>query len=396
MPASTRPPDNQNATNSGAFPSTISVDAAEHHLVVTARLDVPGILQTEVVLIREEVRHPVVRHVLAEHRSGCGRTAIERVGPVLDADRPAEERVVRERDVAGREDLRIRSAQCRVGDDAVGDIEPGRRRQLHVRPDADASDDDVGRHLRTVGQHDGADVAVTAQLTHADAAFDRHTVGLVQRQEHARHLGPEHPLHGQRGHFDNGDRCTVRASGRRDLQSDPATTDDNHMRAVDETLRQVFAVGHGAQVEHTAQIGAGHVEPAGRRAGRQQQPVVRDTVAVGEHHGTVAPIDHLDGGAGPQLHVVCRVPVGVVHEGAVEAGRTQQMGLGQRRPLVWTDRFLADQHNPAIEALAAQRLGGLGAGEPGADDHELLSHDALPNGFWSASSDAGEVEKFRT
>ena len=58
----------------------------------------------------------------------------------------------------------------------------------------------------------------------------------------------------------------------------------------------------------------------------------------------------------------------VVDVDLLAAGLAAQVVLGQRRPLVGALVLGADQHEAAVEALGAQGLGGLGAGEAGADD----------------------------
>ena len=84
----------------------------------------------------------------------------------------------------------------------------------------------------------------------------------------------------------------------------------------------------------------------------------------------VVGVDGGDGGRHAQFDVMGFVEVSRVDGGTVEVGLAAQVVLGQRRSLVGADRFVADQNNPAVEAFAAQGLGGLGSGQAGADDHE--------------------------
>ena len=62
----------------------------------------------------------------------------------------------------------------------------------------------------------------------------------------------------------------------------------------------------------------------------------------------------------------------VVDEDLVAAGLAAQVVLGQRRALVGTVELGADEHDAPVEALGPQGLGGLGAGQAGADDQERL------------------------
>src|ERR1700746_2594578 len=92
--------------------------APVEYLVIRARGGQARALHAEVVLVAVEVRHRVVAHGLAQHGPGGGRTAVQGVGPVLDADTPAEQRVEGVRDVAGGEDVRVRRAQRLIGQHA--------------------------------------------------------------------------------------------------------------------------------------------------------------------------------------------------------------------------------------------------------------------------------------
>ena len=121
IPASTRRSCSQNAMNSRACEV-----AADHDLVVAVGLGVAGVLHAEVVLVGEEVRQPVVGGGSAEHGLGGDGRLVQRVGPVLDAELPAQQRVVGVGDVTGGEDVRVGGAQVLVDQDAVVDVEPGR------------------------------------------------------------------------------------------------------------------------------------------------------------------------------------------------------------------------------------------------------------------------------
>jgi hypothetical protein len=75
---------------------------------------------------------------------------------------------------------------------------------------------------------------------------------------------------------------------------------------------------------------------------------------------------------GQQLDVVVGVEALVMD---VELGSwllAAQILLGQHGTLVGPLGLLADQHHPAVEALGAQRLGGLGSGQACADDDKRL------------------------
>ena len=62
----------------------------------------------------------------------------------------------------------------------------------------------------------------------------------------------------------------------------------------------------------------------------------------------------------------------VVHVNLLAPDLAAQVVLRQRRALVGALLLGADQHDAAVEALLAERLGSLGAGEARADDHVRL------------------------
>jgi hypothetical protein len=124
--------------------------AADHDLVVAVGIGVAEVLHAEVVLVGEEVGQPVVGCGLSEHGLGGDDRLVQCVGPVLDAELAAQQRVVGVGDVACGEDVVVGGAQVLVGEDAVVDVEPAGSGQFDVGGDADADDDDVGGQFRAV------------------------------------------------------------------------------------------------------------------------------------------------------------------------------------------------------------------------------------------------------
>jgi hypothetical protein len=130
--------------------------AAGDETVVAVRADPAGALHPDVVLIGEEVRKLVVGNPPTEHRLGCDRRAMQRVGPVFGPQMPAVEGPVRIRDIAHRIDVRILRAQHLVDDDPVVAAQPCLLRELDVRRCTDPNDDRVRRELAAfTGQNTG-------------------------------------------------------------------------------------------------------------------------------------------------------------------------------------------------------------------------------------------------
>ncbi len=298
-----------------------------------AGLGQAGAFHAEVVLVAVEVRHPVVADGLAEHGPGGGRAAVQGVGPVLDADPAAEQRVERVRDVAGGEDVLIGGAQGRVGQHAVADFEPGAGGQVVVRGRADADDQDVGRDLGAAGGDDHAGAELDRPLAEAEL----HAVRLVQAGEDGAELGTELVVQRAGLRLEHGHRAVGRAGGRGGLQADPAGPGHHHPRAPLERRTQPVGIAHRTQVEHLLAVGAGEGEAARRGAGGEQQPVVGHlpvTARPGGGHGGRAAVDGRDGDTLAQVHVVFGVPLGSVHVDRVTAVLAEQVALGQRRALV--------------------------------------------------------------
>ncbi|OLT18185.1 hypothetical protein BJF78_12140 [Pseudonocardia sp. CNS-139] len=115
---------------------------------------------------------------------------------------------------------------------------------------------------------------------------------------------------------------------------------------------------------HAGQGRAGHVQPDGDAAGREQHLVGVDADAARQHHAAVGGVergdrvveDEVDG----DVHPVLPRPQRRRRDG----GRPAQHLLRQRRALVGQPALVPDEEDPVVEPLLAQRLGGAGASQP--------------------------------
>lgn len=133
--------------------------AAEHDPVPARR--VAGVLHAQVVLVGEEVGHPVVGDRGTEHVLGGDDALVLCVGPVLDPDPPADPGVPRRSGVTGREDARHSGLEELVDGDPTVEVEPGPCRELHAWFDADTHHDEVGVDGGAVGGLDAGDAVPT-------------------------------------------------------------------------------------------------------------------------------------------------------------------------------------------------------------------------------------------
>ena len=117
---------------------------------------------------------------------------MQRVGPVLDPQVAAEQRVVGVGDVPGRVHVGTEATHRLVDDDPVVDPQPRRLGQIDIGADADAHDDEVGENVDSlVGHYPGDVVAGAGQFPHSRAQPQVYAVLAVQAGEHPSQLVAE-------------------------------------------------------------------------------------------------------------------------------------------------------------------------------------------------------------
>ena len=265
--------------------------------------------------------------------------------------------------VAGGEHGRVRGAQALVDVDAVRHGEPGVGRERHDGRDPDPDEDEVGRHRGAVAEFNAGDRAdSTGRAVRTDRAVPGQARDLrpgeqvdpmlaVQVREHLGDLRAEDPQQRQRGDLEDRHVETRDARGGGDLEADPARPDDHDPRGLAEGQPEPLGVLEPAQVDHVVQLGARHVQPAGLRTGRQEQPVVGERLAVIARDRAGGTVERGHGRAEPQLDLVPGVPVARVHEDVLERRRALQQPLGQRWALIRAVRLGAEEHEAAGEPL---------------------------------------------
>jgi hypothetical protein len=143
--------------------------------------------------------------------------------------------------------------------------------------------------------------------------------------------------------------------------------DDGCAPAVHPLVKEVRVVD-AAQVQHSVELGARNSQPARLGASGEQQSVVAQHFAVVESHLPARGVQANRSGAEPHLDVVLGVEPLVVDVDLLAADLAAQIVLGERRALVWPLVLGADKHDPPVEPLLPERLGGLRAGQAGSDD----------------------------
>ena len=283
-------------------------------------------------------------------------------------------------DVPGGIDSGRGGPQRGVRQDAVLKCDARRFCQRHLGDHSHSDDHKVrGQDLPGIRDHAGDPARLPPDPGGRGGEPEPDAVRLVQRTEKSAQLGPDccaqrHLLQPQQG-----DGVSIGARSRGQLHPDPARTDHHHVpAAVGQARAQTKAVVHGAEGADPLQIAARQRDAPGTCPGGQQQRGIAQPLAVPEGHAAGGRINPRDGGAQPQVDPVLRVPAGRNHGQGVVAGLGQQVFLGQRRAQVGMVPLLRQQdHRPAM-AFRAEGLGGGGAGEAAAHDHEVPGgHDVL-------------------
>src|SRR5918995_932 len=113
---------------------------------------------------------------------------------------------------------------------------------------------------------------------------------------------------------------------------------------------------------------AGDVRAAVAGAGRDQHLLVLQALTVRELDDPRSRVEPHGADAKPGLDVVFGVEVERADESLLEGDLAAQVLLRKRRPLVGKVKFLADEDDPPLVALLAQRHRGRRPGEARADD----------------------------
>ena len=151
---------------------------------------------------------------------------------------------------------------------------PAHLGELDARGDADANDDEVAVDRAPVVELDALDARVPDEATQAGAGEQLDAVVAVDLRVQAADLAAEDVLERDLGAFDDRDVAADLPRRGGDLGPDPAGSDDDQVRAARQPRAQCVGVGEIAQRQHAVEVGAGDIETARARAGREQQAVV--------------------------------------------------------------------------------------------------------------------------
>ena len=145
-------------------------------------------------------------------------------------------------------------------------------------------------------------------------------VVFMQRANEVAHLGSEHALHRPLLRSDDVHVELARPQGRRDLEADEARADHEHAFRAARRLDDGAAVGKGAQDMDMRLLGAGDRQFDWLGAGREQQPVEWQPVAIAQRHAARLRIDRGHIGVEPEVDAGVRVVILAGRSGSQSSG----------------------------------------------------------------------------
>ena len=262
-----------------------------------------------------------------------------------------------------------------VDDDAVVGGKPRFFGDLDVRHDADRDDHHVGGDAFAVGGLDRDRAAVLADhRRRARAEAELRAALLVPCGEVPRHAGRDDAAHDALGHLQHGDGLALRGGDRGEFQSDETGADDDDGPRLRQPRLERIGLRQRADIENALELRARQRQQPVARAEREHEMVIGERLAGSERDLLAGRIDRRDTRLRHQLDAVVAIEGVRPQPQRLQGHLALQIGFRQRRPLIRQPGLVADQDDPAVETVVAQRGGGLHAAMPRTRDHHRLRH----------------------
>ncbi len=254
-----------------------------------------------------------------------------------------------------------------VDDDAVIDGKARILRKLGIRNHADTDQRDIGGPGFATGDntfehifaHELLDDGVEVDL-HACRTMNVFIESGNKRGNGALHQAVERFEHRYVEAMFHRDGC--------DFQPDITTTDDGKALAGLKDGAQRIDIGDAAQIVDSLEIRVGYKNGAHARSGGEQQLVVSDHAAIGQHDLLLCAIDAGSGCAEDHFDLGLGVEGLRLQEQALALKLALQIRLGERRALIGQERLIADHCDRACEAFGPEGRDRLCAGLACAND----------------------------
>ena len=151
------------------------------------------------------------------------------------------------------------------------------------------------------------------------------------------------------------------------------------MLAGGDARAQILAVVEDAQVTHIRQFCVRNIQQAIARAGGEHEMAIVDRLAGGELQLARCAVDR-HGMVRDQLDVLIVIKLLRPEHQRVRTAGALEIGLRQRRPLIWQMSLVVDDRDAILVAELAQGSRDLESGVAGADDqNRSLRHRDNPN-----------------
>ncbi len=237
-----------------------------------------------------------------------------------------------------------------------------------ARPDADPDHDQIGLDHAAALQRG----AFAVELFHGVLEVKVDAVLFMQRADEIAHLGAEHTLHRPLLGRNHMHLQLARPQGGRDFEANEAGADHQRALRAARRLDDGAAVGNGAQGVHVRLVRARNLQFDRLGAGREQQPVERQLVAIAERDGARLRIDRCNVGVEPEIDARVLIIVLAPQRQPILGCTAGEVILGEVRPVDRHRAVIAQHGDGAGKALAPKRLGGRKAGRTTADDDEFF------------------------
>ena len=233
-----------------------------------------------------------------------------------------------------------------------------------------ADDRDVGLDDPAAPRHDALQPPVALEPRDQVVEVHHDPVVAMDRLEHPPDVAAQDAVERRLEDLDHGDVAAHRPQRRGDLRPDEAHPHARHARPAVHRVAEPRRVADVPEVEHAGEVRARRLDPPVVSARRHDQRVERHPFAARQDDLARVRIELRDVGAEPRLDVLLREPLGRSHHDLLERVLAAQVLLRQRRPLVGRQLLRADQDDPAVEPLGAERRDGGGPAQARADDDE--------------------------
>ncbi len=306
----------------------------------------------------------------SEHATRGGGPLLDAVLPVLDTHLAPAHGMKVIGDVTRGEDAGHVGSALIVDDDPVVDPHGGARDELGDGLDTEPEDGQAALDAPPLAGHDALDPAGPLERRHGIVQDHLDAVVAMETLDHPADVFAERPIERRLERLDGDDLEPRLAHRRRDLCADEAESDDDRAAPARHRVADAVGVGHRAQVVDAGQIEAGNRDPAISAAGRDEQLIELEPVAVLQRERPLLRVDPHDRGPQAHLDVALSIEVRRPKQGCLERCHAAQVVLGEGRTIVRGLRLGADQEHAAVEAFLAQGRGGRRPGEAGADDRD--------------------------